>query len=452
MSILFEYGHPARTSRSNELRHFLRGIWESRKDEVPEEEAPAEETDSRYQPFLRFDGDEIRANNYIGFIQNGEELIEIYPKVFRHLPEPESNRSLMLRHIFLWFDYCRKWKFPFATANLDPTEFDVLPELIINLIAKQFFEAVSSNPFHLYQELEESLRTPRGSINFKRYISNGFATGNLHFIECDHEPFLYDNRVNRVIKHCTRLLLARTRIAETARTLQDVIFILDEVSDTQCTIHDVESISINPFFEDYEESLGLCRMILQNQLYSSNANELEQWCLLFPMEYIFEDFLAGFISDKFSTAWKVEFQKSELSVVDKPEKIFQMQHDIFLTSKSDSERKIIIDTKYKLREGDFKKDLKKGIAQGDLYQMVSYAFKRGCTDLLLIYPNISEELNGNDTFVINSGFDIDCQLRLIAIEVPFWSIENFENIENKLTLELDRHLSTYSETVRTLGE
>src|SRR5690606_25686388 len=98
---------------------------------------------------------------------------------------------------------------------------------------------------------------------------------------------------------------------------------------------------------------------------------------------IFEDFLAGFLETWFSKDWKVHNQKSDMYLAETSEgnNVFNMQHDIFLTAKDESKRKIIVDTKYKLRPTEFKDDPKKGVSQNDLYQMVSYAFKRGCTDI-----------------------------------------------------------------------
>src|SRR5690606_12986656 len=246
--------------------------------------------DKKYQPFLQFDGNRIRAKNYVGFVQNGAEVIEIYPKVFKSNASAIQSKELMLKHIFYWFRYCRKWRFPFSQASLDTLETTEFPELIINLIAKQFLDAVSNQPFTMYQELEEAMQTPRGSINFKRYISNSISYGNYHSIECDYEPFLFDNKVNRAIKYCSRLLLNQTKFSENQRILQDVIFILDEVDDLPCSVLDIERISINSFFEEYEMILDSCKLILNQQLYSNNTYDLSQWCLLFPMEYIFEDF------------------------------------------------------------------------------------------------------------------------------------------------------------------
>lgn len=438
---LFEYDKWEKVENSTSLNNSLKSIWRQRDYADLTEEFDENESDRDYQPFLRFSNNEIRANNYVGFIQTATDLVEIYPKVFRNCPTKDKND--MLRHIFFWFNYCRKWKFPFSQAKLDRFYIDEFPELIINLIANQFLETVSNQPLTMYQPVEESMQTPRGSINFKRYISNSLANGNFQNIECDYEPFLFDNNINRIIKYCSRLLMTQTTFPENLQILQEVVFILDEVDDIPCNSYDVENITLNSFFDKYNKILDSCKLILNQQLYSSNTYDLSQWCLLFPMEYIFEDFVAGFLDDKFSNDWKVEHQKSNEYLSSNPQ-AFNMQHDIFLTSKNSDRRKVIIDTKYKLRPSDFKNDNKKGIAQSDLYQMTSYAFRRGCTDVFLIYPNLTDFINEPDIFEIRSGFNPGDKIKVTAMEIPFW-IESYLDVtiietklESTLKVQLDK--------------
>lgn len=429
---LFEYDKWVKVENSTALFHSLKSIWRQHNFTDLTEELEENEKDKNYQPFLRFSNNEIRANNYVGFIQTANDLVEIYPKVFRNCPDKDKND--MLRHIFFWFNYCRKWKFPFNQAQLNRFSIDEFPELIINLIANQFLETVSNQPLTMYQPVEEVMQMQRGSINFKRYFANSLVSGNFQNLECDYEPFLFDNKVNRVIKYCSRLLMNQTKFAENLQMLQEVVFILDEVEDIPCNSYEVENIALNSFFDDYNKVLDSCKLVLNQQLYTSNTYDLSQWCLLFPMEYIFEDFVAGFLDDTFSKDWKVEYQKSNKSLATNEfgKDVFQMQHDIFLTCKTPNRRKVIIDTKYKLRSPDFKNDIKKGIAQADLYQMTSYAFRRGCTDILLLYPNITEDISEPDIFEINSGFNIADKITITAMEIPFWTIENLDT----LTLEI----------------
>ncbi len=442
MAYLYEFGKWTNVSEIVSLKELVKKIWNERLFVQEKTELTEEESDVRYQPFLKFDGNQVKANDFIGFIQNGEEVIEIYPKVFRDiLPAPnESDKHLMLQHIFYWFSYCRKWKFPFNKASLNNRDIVEFPELIINLIANQFLETISRQPLMIYQPVEEALFTPRGTINFTRYINRSLANGNLHSIECDHEPFLFNNKVNQIIKYCARLLLNQSKFQESKRALEEAIFILEEVDDLYCSMNDFSKIKLNSFFTDYLDILDSCKLVMSNQLYSNNTNELFQWSLLFPMEYIFEDFLAGFLEDKFSQNWKVEYQKSDLYLSNRPE-VFNMQHDIFLSSKNGSKRKIIIDTKYKIRTKDFKSDNKKGVVQSDLYQMVSYAFKRGCTDVIVVYPNLGDELHSPDVFEILSGFEGKEKINVIAIEIPFWSIRDFELLEERLLTTINKLLN-----------
>lgn len=432
MSLLFEYDKWLPVRKKDELKAFLRTIWQQRSTEELSAEGDNEIIDNRYQPFLQFDDNSVRANNYIGFIQHEDELIEIYPKVFKGLENADKN--LMLKHIFYWFSYCRKWRFPFNRANLDSREIDTFPELIIYLMANQFLDTITAHPFMQYQAVEDRVTTPRGSINFNRYLTRSMATGNYHQVEVDHEPFLYDNKVNRIIKFCARLLLNQTRYVENQRLLQEIIFILDEVEDTPVTINEVNSVKLNPFFDDYTLVMEMSKNVISQQIYSHNAYDFSQWCLLFPMEYIFEDFLAGFLETHFSNQWRVEYQKSNYNLSTNPQ-AFQMQHDIFLTHRQTG-RQIIIDTKYKVRDYE-RGDVKKGVSQADMYQVISYAYRRGCTEVILIYPNKEEGPAALSTFEIKSDIPDAKIIKIKVVEIPFWSMVNFSVITDRLVAHLN---------------
>ncbi|GAA4800332.1 hypothetical protein GCM10023231_31370 [Olivibacter ginsenosidimutans] len=119
-----------------------------------------------------------------------------------------------------------------------------------------------------------------------------------------------------------------------------------------------------------------------------------------------------------------------------------MQHDIFLVSKKDKSIKIIVDTKYKLR-GNFKGDKKKGITQSDLYQMTSYAFRRDCSSVLLLYPNQSDILSEPDIFHISNAHQSQV-IKVTAAEIPFWSRLGYKNIDHTLYASLVALLANLS--------
>jgi 5-methylcytosine-specific restriction enzyme subunit McrC len=447
--VLYEFSDWVKVERSEQLRSYLDETWKGRylpslagMDEDLNDDG--EEETIKSQRFLAFDGHMIRALNYVGFIQTKELHLELYPKVFRNVPyEP----VLMLRHLFFWFDYCRRWKFPFTQSDLEGLEGISFPELLIHLMGLKMLETVASQPVSLFETMDEKLTSPKGRIDFAKYLSSGFINGKQHVIDCIHQPFVFDNKLNRVIKYCTRGLLHQAKFAETQRILEKLLFILDEVEDMPFTYRDLDQVVLNPLFSRYEDIKDICSLVLQQMMYSNKQYELSNWSLLFPMEYIFEDFIAGFIEKNFSSAWEVNYQQENLNLCDEPP-AFKMRHDILLTLKSNSKIKVIVDTKYKIREAGFKKDNKRGVVQSDMYQMMSYAVRRGCTEVLLIYPNMDEHLNEHDAFVIKLGFNTKEEVNIKAVEVPFWSTKDFAGLSAFLEKTIGDILGDYKNTPR----
>ena len=127
MALVFEYGKWISIKDKDSLLEMLKDIWRQRIFMDRETGISENEDDNRYQPFLNFDNNQVRANNFVGFIQTDDDLIEIYPKVFRNYENAKDHKELMLRHIFYWFSYCRKWKFPFNQTTLDIREIKEFP-------------------------------------------------------------------------------------------------------------------------------------------------------------------------------------------------------------------------------------------------------------------------------------------------------------------------------------
>jgi len=63
--------------------------------------------------------------------------------------------------------------------------------------------------------------------------------------------------------------------------------------------------------------------------------------------------------------------------------------------------------------------------------------------VLLLYPNIAEELHQSDAFIIESGFEGKDAISIIAAEVPFWAINDFDSLSIKLENTLQEILKNY---------
>lgn len=440
---LFEYQTESLNSieERERLEEFLNDVWLKRAFSFAQEWITDDEVEgnraTKKQPFLQFDGKKFTTKNFVGFIQTADVRIDIYPKVFK---KQAVDTKQMTQHLFYWLSYCKKIRFPFLNADLGVDHIDSFPELLIYLISYHIRLQINETPMSMYEQKEEIMTTPRGRIDFKQYIKNGLSSGNWQNIDCLYEPFVYDNRVNQIIKYVCRLLQNLTKHSENRNILEDIIFVLDEVEDRVCTVIDVDSVKLSPLFSDYTDILSWCRLILEQQIHSSEHSESTQWCFLLPMEYIFEDFITGFMEQHFSNKWLVHAQAQDQYLSENP-RAFKMKHDILLKSLNDKQRKIILDTKYKLRYFEDTKDAKKGIAQADMYQMISYGLRRGCKNLYLLYPNPLEECREKqDTFEIKSGFSEIPPLSVHALELPFWAFNDFKGLSERLIKVLEKIL------------
>ena len=127
--------------------------------------------------------------------------------------------------------------------------------------------------------------------------------------------------------------------------------------------------------------------------------QLKAFCVSYSffmllMEYIFEDFLFGFITEKWP-ALEVKGQSWDYLALHQNKNVFQIRNDLYLPGK------LIIDAKYKTRASN--DGLKAGVSQADMYQMISYAITRNCPDVLLLYPATANGLNEPATFTVPSS-------------------------------------------------
>jgi 5-methylcytosine-specific restriction enzyme subunit McrC len=119
--MLFEFSHNTLAPGQHKpLEDCLQKVWENRLFAYSPEykwEAEKEDKPVQKQPFLKFDGDCYKTQNFIGFIYHEGSCIEIYPKVFKHLGH--DKKDLMIQQVFYWFSYCSKLNFPFLDAPLN---------------------------------------------------------------------------------------------------------------------------------------------------------------------------------------------------------------------------------------------------------------------------------------------------------------------------------------------
>jgi len=411
---LFEYQNKEQfpDNHFDDLEVFLDDIWNKREKTSYYTE---DENRVEVQRFLQFfhKTNELKSNKFVGVIHFHEQTINLLPKLF-HTNQPTTDEDVKVinAHVLWWLSYCRKLKFPNYFSGLSNEKADFF-EILIYLFSKYTKELLNSTIYQKYVEVESELNFVKGRINFNAYINENLAKGRNHKVNCTFDSFEMDNEFNQSVKQVAKLLFSVTKDYQNKRNLSDILFLLDEVSDVAISAEQCKRMQFNPMFSCFETVRDYCVLFLENSISFHYKNSLKLFAFLLPMEYVFEDFIYGFI-DKEIEGVNPKGQVSG-TYLDEA-KNFGLKPDLILDLGS---KKIIADTKYKLVYND-ETDPKKGISQSDLYQMLAYAVRFGIQEIKLFYPNsVTSEFQPKvATIHIKDALAKEKQINITAYQLP----------------------------------
>jgi 5-methylcytosine-specific restriction enzyme subunit McrC len=151
------------------------------------------------------------------------------------------------------------------------------------------------------------------------------------------------------------------------------------------------------------------------------AGDYQGMSLLFPMEKLFERFVARWLRANLAEGVDMCTPARSQSMCEHQQKpIFQLQPDIFI---SDSGQRWVLDTKWKLLDNG-KRAEKYGLSQSDFYQLFAYGqrYMGGTGRMALIYPRSETFHSPLEPFDFSGGltlevlpFDLN-QERLLGVE------------------------------------
>lgn len=125
------------------------------------------------------------------------------------------------------------------------------------------------------------------------------------------------------------------------------------------------------------------QLFLNKESLVNFAGENVSLALLFPMERVFEDYVAYQLKRKYPDR-NIKTQNRAHHLIEEHcwAKIFQIKPDIVM--KKQWEETIVLDTKWKIINQNNRRN-KYGISQSDMYQLYAYAEKCNTKQVYLIY-------------------------------------------------------------------
>ncbi len=427
-------------SALDELSDFLQQNWEQRSVFYNDEEVKTQ------QQFLDFTGQKgIRTKKYVGTIVFKGEQLNIFPKVFSTEYEDHDTDNLSQKHLLEnlvhWIEYCNKLEYPFLNISSELHDSEDLKELFITLYIGYVRSAVERGAYYQYVEETEDIRSIKGKFDYKDYVLRKIPNGRTAEFRCTYSTFEFDNRVNRIIKYtCKQLYNSTTK--KNQKALRTVLTRLDEVSDVPCKPSDCDNIRLSKMHRNYGIIISMSKMFLLNKMSNYSIDTHEAFCFLFPTDLLFEGFIGGFLREVMEAhGARVRLQESRASLVEKiiykgtiTGAAFTMRHDILVEYAS---KVFVLDTKYKELSRfednpDYTDNINSEVKQGDMYQVLEYARKRGISDVYLLYPMYRYE-EKETAFPVAISESPSGNINVHFIRLPFVFEDDEQDTRKKLT-------------------
>ena len=329
--------------------------------------------------FIRigYDGDEfVQTKNYVGLIQlpsgfqieilpkiNGVgDIKEVFLKMLRSLPQfngKKLNRS-----------------------NLNTSKM-TLYDVFINMYFNDVLTLVKRGLKSSYITLEDNLNFFKGKLLINQHLRHNLVHCERFYVEYDE--YSLEQPEHRLIKAAILKLQRKTNSFDNSQLAYQLLAHFDFTEPSSNYDKDFAAFHIDKQNKNYANVMEWTKIFLKNESFTPFAGKTKSQALLFPMEKLFESYVAKQVNKIFSeNNWKVTIQSHEKYLFDRP-RSFQLKPDIILEKDN---RKIILDTKWK--------HLKtfRHISSSDMYQMYAYAKKHISEEVYLLYPTTKDIENG----------------------------------------------------------
>ena len=323
-------------------------------------------------------GEIITAQNYVGMLAMKDgTVIEILPKIYSHEPEDLGRTKKLL------IDMLKTLRTA-PYKNLQTTSVDVSKMNIFDIFIRMFIDEVFRIVKHGLKCDYETVRQNENFFKGKLMVSSQIRTNVAHKERCyvEYDDYNLNRPENRLIKTTLVYLSQKTNSAKNKSDIKTLLNSFDQVDVSGNPYEDFQKCVPDRNMKDYETALIWCRIFLESQSFTSYSGSQVAVALLFPMETLFESFIAAKISRALAgTEYSVSVQDKTFHLFDFPRQ-FSMRPDIVIRNKMTG-KCYVLDTKWKVLSED---KPHYGISQADMYQMYAYQKKYGAEHVRLIYP------------------------------------------------------------------
>lgn len=365
-------------------------------------------------------GEILQIQNYVGIIELSDGFqIQILPKIdLGKLSKTEEDKQLeriLLRMLGYLKDFPAT---PSDTADLD-TDKTSLYEVFIQLYLDKVASLLQYGLRHQYVVKEENTSSFKGKMDVLKQLRFNYANQQKFYVT--HDDYAPDRPENRLIKSTLLYLSKKSESSENSRRARQMLSSFENVPSSKDYLKDYSLVVYDRFTEIYHDIIEWSIAFLLGKSFVTSKGDTTADSLLFPMDKIFESFVARKLlrslkSSTYYPEWKIKIQSQKKYLFDEPRR-FQIRPDIRVYKNAQTgngktrEQNIILDTKWKKLDPSGMKKSNYGISQNDMYQMYAYAKRYNAHHVWLVYPYSSgDDALENKEYKTKYDYPIEFQL------------------------------------------
>ena len=326
----------------------------------------------------------IQVTSFVGVIRapDGYQL-EVLPKVGKAIGGGAVEARQLLIEMLCCLHGFRHVQTD--SAKLSATRMPLL-EIFISEFLRTVEHIVKRGLRSDYRQRQDNLFALRGKLLMSPHLRQNLFRADRFFTE--HDEFSTDRPENRLLHAALRCVLLLTGTQANQQLARELDFVFADVPPSTQIRIDFQQVRLDRGMGYYTDALAWARLILDEESPLTGSGRHSAPSLLFPMEAVFEAYVAKHLPRQLSPPLILKTQaRSHHLVRHREQNWFRLKPDLLIRD-SDQDL-LVLDTKWKLIDGMKANGTDKyGLSQSDFYQLQAYglSYLDGAGDIVLIYP------------------------------------------------------------------
>ena len=326
----------------------------------------------------------IQVTSFVGVIRAPDGFqIEVLPKVGKAI----GGGTVEARQLLIEMLCCLQGFRHILTdsAKLSATRMPLL-EIFIREFLLSIEHIVKRGLRSDYRQCQDNLFALRGKLLVSPHVRQNLFRADRFFTE--HDEFSTNRPENRLLRAAIRSVLIMTSAHVNQKLARELDFVFADIPPSSQVREDFKKTRLDRGMGHYVDALAWARLILDEESPLTGSGHHSAPSLLFPMEAVFEAFVAKHLHRQLIPPFKLKTQADTNHLVrHKDQNWFRMKPDLLIRN-ADRDL-LVLDTKWKLLDNQKSNGTDKyGLSQSDFYQLQAYglSYLDGVGDVVLIYP------------------------------------------------------------------